>query len=69
VNAEEAIMKPFEIKKQSGNMEVAAKITDSMVQGYGCRVKYNKDTGEVDLVGDEYCKDVVEEVVNDMREE
>ena len=51
------------------NMEVAAKITDSMVQDYGCRVKYNKKTGEVDLVGDDYCKDVVVEVVNDMRED
>ena len=62
-------MKPFEINKQSGNMEVAAKITDSLVQDYGCRVKYNKETGEVDLVGDEYCKEVVVEVVNELRED
>lgn len=62
-------MAMFEIKKQSGNMEVAAKITDSIVQGYGCRVKYNKATGQVELIGDDYCKDVVVEVVNDMREE
>lgn len=62
-------MEPFKIKKQSGNLEVAAKITDSMVQDYGCRVKYNKTTGQVDLIGDDYCLDVVEEVVNDMRED
>ena len=62
-------MKPFEINKQDGNMELAAKITDSMVQDYGCRVKYNKETGEVDLVGDEYCKEVVVEVVNELRED
>jgi hypothetical protein len=59
-------MKPFEIKKQNGNLEVVAKITDSMVQEYGCRVKYNKKSGQVDLIGDDYCKDIVTEVVTDM---
>jgi hypothetical protein len=59
-------MKPFEIKKQNGNMEVVAKITDSMVQEYGCRVKFNKESGLVDLIGEDYCKDVVTEVVTDM---
>ncbi len=59
-------MKPFKIKKRNGNMEVVAKITDSMVQEYGCRLKYNKKTGQVDLIGDEYCKDIVTEVVTDM---
>lgn len=62
-------MKPFEIKKKDGNMEVVAKITDSMVQQYGCRIRYNKESGQVDLVGEDYCKEVVEEVVNDMRED
>lgn len=62
-------MKLFEIKKQNGNLEVAAKITDSMVREYGCRIRYNKESGKVDLVGEDYCKEVVEEVVNDMREE
>ena len=37
-------MIPFEINIQSVNLEVVAKITDSMVQDYGCRVKYDKDT-------------------------
>jgi hypothetical protein len=59
-------MKPFKIKKQNGNMEVVAKITDSMVQEYGCRVKYNKESGQVDLIGEDYCKDIVTEVVTDM---
>jgi hypothetical protein len=59
-------MKPFEIKKQNGNLEVVAKITDSMVQEYGCRVKFNKESGQVDLVGEDYCKDIVTEVVTDM---
>jgi hypothetical protein len=62
-------MKPFEIKKKNGNLEVVAKITDSMVQDYGCRIRYNKESGEVDLVGEDYCKEVVEEVVNNMRED
>ena len=59
-------MKPFKVKKQNGNMEVVAKITDSMVQEYGCRVKYNKETGRVDMIGEEHCKDIVAEVVKDM---
>lgn len=62
-------MKPFQINKRNGNLELVAKITDSMVQEYGCRVKYNKTTGQVDLVGDEYCKEVVVEVVNDLRDD
>lgn len=59
-------MKPFEINKQNRNMEVVAKITDSMVQGYGCRVRYNKESGQVELVGEDFCKDIVTEVVTDM---
>ena len=59
-------MKPFDIKKQNGNLEVVAKITDSMVQEYGCRVKYNKESGQIDLVGEEHCKDIVAEVVKEM---
>ena len=59
-------MKPFAIKIQNGNMEVVAKITDSMVQEYGCRIKYNKKSGQVDLIGDDYCKDIVTHVVADM---
>ncbi len=37
-----------------------------MVQEYGCRIKYNKESGMVDLVGEEHCKDIVAEVVKDM---
>jgi hypothetical protein len=59
-------MKPFQIRKQNENLEVVAKITDSMVQEYGCRVKYNKQSGQVDLVGEAYCKDIVMQVVTDL---
>jgi hypothetical protein len=62
-------MKPFDVKQQNGNVEVAAKITDSMVQEYGCRVKYNKKTGMVDLIGDDYCKEIVTEVVTNMMDD
>lgn len=62
-------MKPFVVKKKNGNLEVVAKITDSMVQEYGCRVKYNKQTGLVDLIGEEYCKDVVADVVTDLMDD
>lgn len=62
-------MKPFEVKKQNSNVEVAAKITDSMVQEYGCRLKYNKTTGMVDLIGEDYCKEIVTEVVSNLRDD
>ena len=58
-------MTPFKINKQSRNLEVWAKITDSMVQDYGCRVIYDKVTGRVNLIGEQYCQAVVEEVVID----
>jgi hypothetical protein len=63
------IVKPFEINKRSANLELAAKITDSMVQDFGCRVLFNKDTGQINLVGDDYCKAVVMAVVNTMQDE
>jgi hypothetical protein len=59
----------YETVRNQGKLEVVAKITDSMVQDYGCRIRYNKESGEVDLVGEDYCKEVVEEVVNNMRED
>ena len=60
-------MKPFEISRQNQNLEVVAKITDSMVQEFGCRVKYNKETGRIDLVGEDYCKEIVTHVVADLK--
>jgi hypothetical protein len=59
-------MKPFQIRKLNENLEVVAKITDSMVQEYGCRVKYNKESGKVDLVGEAYCQDIVAQVLTDL---
>ena len=59
-------MKPFEIARQNNNLELFAKITDSMVQAFGCRVKYDKTTGRVDLIGEDYCQDVVVDVVGDL---
>jgi hypothetical protein len=34
------------------NLEIWKSSTDSMVQDYGCRIRYNKESGEVDLVGE-----------------
>ena len=59
-------MKPFEIARQNNNLELFAKITDSMVQDFGCRVKYDKTTGCVDLIGEDYCQDVVVDVVGEL---
>ena len=51
-------MKPFEIAHQKNNLELFAKITDSLVQDFGCRVKYDKAANRVDLIGDNYCHDI-----------
>ncbi|BBO87123.1 hypothetical protein [Desulfosarcina ovata] len=59
-------MGPFKISRQNETLEVVAKITDSMVQDYGCRVKYNKERGTIDLVGEAYCRDIVNEVLTGM---
>ena len=59
-------MRPFRIRKKNETIEVVAKITDSMVQEYGCRVKYNKTSGNVELVGGEHCKQIVSEVLTEM---
>lgn len=59
-------MKPFKISKQNGTLEVVAKITDSMVQDYGCRVKYDRESGLIDLVGEDYCKTIVTEIMTEM---
>ena len=59
-------MRPFNIKKENETLEIVAKITDSMVQDYGCRVRYNRADGQIDLVGDDYCHDVVTEVVSEL---
>lgn len=59
-------MNPIKIKQKNQTIEVVAKITDSLVQEYGCRVKYNKESGRIDLVGEDYCKEIVNEVLTDM---
>jgi hypothetical protein len=59
-------MKPFKISRQNGTLEVVAKITDSMVQNYGCRVKYDRQSGLIDLVGEDYCKAIVTEIMTEM---
>ncbi len=59
-------MTPFNIKQKNETIEVVAKITDSMVQEYGCRVKYNKDNGRIELIGGDYCKEIVTEVLTDI---
>lgn len=45
---------------------MVAKITDSMVQEFGCRVKYNKNSGQIELIGGDHCRDVVTEVLTDI---
>jgi hypothetical protein len=59
-------MRPFTIRKQNHSVEIVAKITDSLVQEYGCRVRYNRGDGCLELEGEDYCRDVVREVVKQM---
>ena len=56
-------MNPLKIRKRNETVEVVAKITDSIVQEYGCRVKYNKDNGRIELIGGDHCKEIVTEVL------
>jgi hypothetical protein len=59
-------MNPLKIKHQNQTVEVVAKITDSLVQQYGCRVKYNRETGGIDLIGEDDCMEIVNEVLTDL---
>lgn len=59
-------MNPLKIRKRNETVEVVAKITDSIVQEYGCRVKYNKVDGRLDLEGDDGCREIVSEVLREM---
>ncbi len=59
-------MQSFPINQKNQTIEVVAKITDSLVQEYGCRVKFNKDSGCVELLGGKHCKDIVTEVLSGM---
>lgn len=59
-------MSPFSIRQKNETIEVVAKITDSMVQAYGCRVKYNKTSGQIELFGGDHCKDIITEVLTDI---
>ena len=59
-------MNPLKIRKRNQTVEVVAKITDSIVQEYGCRVKYNKVDGRLDLEGDGDCREIVSEVLREM---
>ena len=59
-------MSPFSIKQKNETIEVVAKITDSMVQEFGCRVKYNKHSGQIELIGGDHCRDIVTEVLTDI---
>ena len=59
-------MSPFRIRQKDETIEVVAKITDSMVQEYGCRVKYNKASGHIELIGGEHCRQIVSEVLTEI---
>ncbi len=56
-------MKTFKINARNRSLEVVAKITDSMVRAYGCRITYDPDVDRMDLMGEAYCYDVVEAVI------
>lgn len=61
-------MNPLPISEKNGNLEIVAKITDSIVKEYGCRVKFDKERGQIDLIGDDYCKEIVSHVIQELME-
>lgn len=46
-------------------MELFAKIANSLVKKYNCRVHYDGESGRLCLTGDESCRDIAIKEVSD----
>ena len=52
------------IKQRVNNLEIFAKIVDSLTQKDDCRIKYNKESQRLNLIGEQPCMDIVAKKVN-----
>lgn len=48
-------MNPFAIDQRSQNVELLAKIANSFVRRYDCGVKFDHQTGQIYITGEENC--------------
>jgi hypothetical protein len=58
-------MNPFAIAHKSQNIELLAKIADSFVRKYECGVKFDSQTGQIFITGEENCTNLVAEEVTE----
>ena len=56
-------MNPFAVAHKSQNIELLAKIADSFVRKYECGVKFDSQTGQIFITGEESCANLVAEEV------
>lgn len=58
-------MTPFAIDHKRQNIELLAKIANSLVGRYDCGVKFDSQTGQIFITGEEDCTLLVAEEMTD----
>lgn len=58
-------MNPFAINQKDHNLELLAKIANSFVRKYDCSVKFDSQTGQIFITGEENCIELVAEEMNE----
>ncbi len=53
-------MKLFKINKIINNQEILSKIANSLVDNKECKVKFNSETGKLEITGANYCSNLVD---------
>jgi len=54
------------INEENVNIEIFAKIINSLIREYGCSAKFNRDTGKIDIIGEKDCISIVNEIIKDL---
>jgi hypothetical protein len=61
-------MSAIRINRKIDNLEIMAKLLNSVATNYGCRVRYNSSSRQMQFVGeDAYKPHVIEETLNLLR--
>ena len=61
-------MDALNIERKSQNIEVLAKIANSLVKKYDCGVKFDGDSGQIFITGEDNCTEIVAEEVEEFLE-
>ena len=68
LSAREVNMSGLEVKHQINNLEIIAKLMNSVAVKYNCSVKYNQGLNRLDFSGDKRCRrDIAEATVGMFR--